>query len=80
MPLRNFLTLLPEHAASRFLGENVSRFLRSESDGVEPAVGSQTLRNTKKKLHRNDERSLNVIENTGGGRGRTWKVIENKCG
>ena len=64
--------------ARPLLRENVSPFFPAESDGVELAVGRPNhAESPRKNCTENDERSLNVIENTGCRSGTSWNVIDN---
>jgi hypothetical protein len=57
--------------------ENVSLFFPAESAGVELAVGQPNHpESLRRNCTENDERSLNVIENTGCRWGISWNVID----
>ena len=70
MPLRRFPTLLPEFAAPSLFAETLNLLSSPESDELELAVGQPShVESRKRNCTENDERSLNVIENTGCGKG-----------
>jgi len=78
MPLRRSPTPFPEQAARPFFAETVNLLLSPESDVLELAVGQLSRSGSQRKnCTENDERSLNVIENTGCGKEISENVIEN---
>ena len=81
MPLRKFPTPPPEQAARPFLAETVNLFPPAESDVLELAVGQPShAESPRRNCTENDERSLNVIENTGCRWGISGNVIDKTGG
>jgi hypothetical protein len=81
MPLRKFPTPPHEDAARPFFAETVNLLLPAESDVLEPAAGQPSHAESQiGNCTENDERSLNVIENTGCQWGRSGNVIDKTGG
>ncbi len=81
MPLRRSPTPLPEFVAPSLFAETLNLLSSPESDELDPAVGQPShVESRKRNCTENDERSLNVIENTGSARGISWNVIDNTGG
>jgi hypothetical protein len=81
MPLRKSTTLPPEQAPRPFFAQTVNLFLPAESGRVELSVGQpRHAEFQKRNCTENDERSLNVIENTGCRWGISWNVFDNTGG
>jgi hypothetical protein len=81
MPLRKSPTLPPDQAARPFFAESMILLLTAEGDVFEPTAGWRShVESPKRNCTENDERSLNVIENTGCGNGISWNVIDKTGG
>ena len=79
MPLSKFPTALPEQAARPFFAETVNLLLQAESGMVELSLGQPSHAELQRRnCTENDERSLNVIENTGCGNGISENVVDKK--
>jgi len=81
MPLRKSPTPPHEQSACAFFAETVNLSPAAESGLVELSVGEpRPAKSQKRNCTENDERSLNVIGNTGCRWGRTWNVIDKTGG
>lgn len=81
MPLRKLPIPPPEQAAHGFFAETVNPFLPAESDVLELSVGQlRRAESHRRNCTENDERSLNVTENTGCGAGISGNVIDKTGG
>jgi hypothetical protein len=81
MPPRKLPIPPAEQAARGFFPETVNPFLPAESDVLDLSVGQlRRVESPRRNCTENDERSLNVIENTGCGKGISGNVIDNTGG
>jgi hypothetical protein len=81
MPLCKSPAPSPDQTARLFFPENVILLQPAENDVAEPALEWPLhAESPRKNITENDERSLNVIENTGYRWGTTWNVIDKTGG
>ncbi len=80
-PLRRSPNPSPEQAAQPVLAQPANLPPPAEVDVLDPAVGQAShAKSPKRNCTENDERSLNVIENAGCGKGISWNVIDKTGG
>jgi hypothetical protein len=81
MPLPKFPTLLPNQPVRPFFAESIILLLPAGGEVFEPTAGWRShVESPKKNCTENDERILNVIENTGCGNGISGNVIDKTGG
>ena len=77
MPVRKFPTPPPEQSAPRISAKTKKLFLSTASGLVELSAGEPSAAKFQRRnCTENDERSLNVIENTGCRHGITGNVLD----
>ena len=80
-PLRKISNPPSEEAPSHFLAQTVNLFPAAEKGMMELFLGQLgPAESPRRNCTENDERSLNVIENTGCRRGISGNVIDNTGG